>query len=150
MRRGQADKERVGDGGGKCHSFAATRRRERYHVGVAGVPTVDELIILETPRFKRWVKKNKLTSAVAALSDELQADRTAGDVIPGGGGLRKVRMAGLGWGKQGGFRVIYVLLLNQTTAVLVSGYSKSEKEDLSADELKQLVAEVAALSPSEE
>jgi hypothetical protein len=107
---------------------------------------VEPLTILETTRFAKWVRKNNLRAAVNVLYAELEADRTAGDVIPGGGGLRKVRMAGLGRGKQGGFRVIYVLLLNQTTAFLLTGYSKSETEDLTADELKQLVAEVATLT----
>jgi len=54
-------------------------------------------------------------------------------------------MAGGGRGKSGGFRVVYVLLVNRAVAVLMDGYSKSEKEDLSADELAGLVAQLADL-----
>jgi hypothetical protein len=49
-------------------------------------------------------------------------------------------MGGLGRGKRGGFRVIYVLLIDRTAAALLDGYSKSEKEDLTADEQKALAA----------
>ncbi len=108
---------------------------------------MEPLVIVETARFAKWVRKSKLRAAVDALHDELRANRTAGDVIPDGSGLRKVRMGGLGRGKQGGFRVVYVLLVDQTLALIVAGYSKSEKEDLAADELKQLVAEVATFTP---
>ena len=103
------------------------------------------LEFLELPAFAKWVKKNRLRSAVETLKDELAASPAAGDVIPGGSGLRKVRMAGLGRGKSGGFRVTYLLLLDRTTAVLMAGYSKSEKEDLSADELKAMAKQVAGV-----
>jgi len=106
---------------------------------------VEELQFLQTDRFRKWVRKNRLESAVARLRAELLVEPDAGDVIPGGHGLRKVRMAGGGRGKSGGFRVVYVLLVNRAVAVLMDGYSKSEKEDLSADELAGLVAQLADL-----
>lgn len=115
-----------------------------------GCPPVNRVSILETTKFRRWVRKHGLRAAVDALHADLRDDPLAGQVIPGGGGLRKVRMAGSGRGKSGGFRVIYVLILNRTTAVLMTGYSKAEKEDLTADELKQLVKEVAALTEGDE
>ena len=101
--------------------------------------------ILETDDFAKWVRKGRLRSAVEGLKGELAVNPDAGDVIPGGGGLRKIRMSGLGRGKSGGFRVVYVLLLSRTVAVLVDGYSKADKQDLSADELKGLVADLAEL-----
>ena len=58
-------------------------------------------------RFSRWMKKKSLSQSVAALLVELVGNLTLGDVIPGSGGLRKVRMAGGGRGKSGGFRVVY-------------------------------------------
>lgn len=101
---------------------------------------MNELIILETVSFAEWVRKSRLRSAVDKLIADLRRSPDAGDVVRGGTGFRKVRMAGLGRGKSGGFRVIYVLLVNRRVAALVDGYSKSDKEDLSADELKALVA----------
>ena len=98
-------------------------------------PTESKFEILEAPDLAKWVKKNRLRASVESLKDDIAAN-----VIPGGGGLRKIRMAGHGKGKRGGFRVIYVLLLSRTVAVLMDGYSKSDKADLSDDELKSLVA----------
>jgi hypothetical protein len=110
-------------------------------------PTVNDLlIIVETTKFQKWVENTGLRSAVDKLCDELRANPEVGAVIPKGAGLRKVRMAGLGVGKSGGFRVIYLLMLDQTTAVLMTGYSKAEKGDLKASELKQLVKDVATLT----
>lgn len=106
---------------------------------------MDGLLFLETDDFRKWVRKNRLQSAVNRLRAELTVEPDAGDVIPGGQGLRKVRMAGAGRGKRGGIRVVYVLLVNQAVAVLVNGYSKSDKEDLSADELARLVARLSDL-----
>ena len=54
--------------------------------------------------------------------------------------MRKIRMAGHNRGKSGGFRVLYVLFLDRTAALLLDGYSKSQKADLSADEVKELVS----------
>lgn len=106
---------------------------------------MDELQFLETDDFRKWVRKNRLHPAVIRLRADLAANRLLGDVIPGGDGLRKVRMAGAGRGKRGGFRVVYVLLIDRAVAVLMDGYSKSDKEDLSADELARLVARLADL-----
>lgn len=106
---------------------------------------MNELLILETESFAKWVQKSRLRPAVDKLVADLRQNPDAGDVIPGGKGFRKVRMAGLGRGKSGGFRVIYVLFVNRRLAALVDGYSKSDKEDLSADELKSLVARLPQL-----
>lgn len=67
---------------------------------------MDEVQFVESPGFLRWVRKNRLTAAVARLKRRLAEDPDVGTVIPGSGGLRKVRMAGAGRGKSGGFRVI--------------------------------------------
>ena len=55
---------------------------------------MNELLFFESSLFQRWVKKNRLRSAVARLQEELSDNPDAGDVIRGSGGLRKVRMAG--------------------------------------------------------
>ena len=105
-----------------------------------------KVAIYEMTPFLRWVRKNRLTPAVEKLKDELRENPDTGDVIPGGSGLRKVRMGGLGRGKQGGFRVIYFLTLNRTIAVLLTGYSKSEREDLTAEEVRDFAAQLDAIT----
>ena len=101
--------------------------------------------ILDAPRFAKWVRKARVTTAVERITAELQGNPMLGNVIPGYGSLRKVRMAGAGRGKRGGFRVVYTLLIDSTLLVLLDGYSKSDKEDLSANELAALVARAAAV-----
>jgi hypothetical protein len=111
---------------------------------------VNELLFLESVIFRKWLRKNRLQSAVTRLREDLAANRLLGDVIPGGGGLRKVRMGGAGRGKQGGFRVVYTLMVNRTVALLLDGYSKSQQDDLSADELARLIALAELMRPQAE
>lgn len=100
------------------------------------------LLFLETSGFQKWVRKNRLTASVERLRAHLLLNPDAGDVIPGGGGLRKIRMAGGGRGKSGGFRIIYTLMLGREVAVFLDGYAKNEREDLSAEELAALIGQV--------
>ena len=53
-----------------------------------------------------------------------------GDVIPGTGGVRKIRWARRGIGKRGGVRVVYYYHNESMPLFLLSLYSKSEKGDL--------------------
>ena len=61
-----------------------------------------------------------------------------GSVIPGSGGIRKLRWAGSGRGKRGGLRVIYYWQTADDQIWLLVAYPKGEKDDLSHDEIKQL------------
>jgi len=49
----------------------------------------------------------------ADLISTLAADPLAGDLVPGLGGIRKLRFAQAGRGKSGGFRVIYYGTVDQ-------------------------------------
>lgn len=69
----------------------------------------------------------------------LAANPQAGDVIPGSGGCRKVRWVRPGMGKRGGVRVIYALGLVPGAVVLLTIYSKSARDSLSADVLRRLL-----------
>lgn len=62
----------------------------------------------------------------------------AGDVIPGGGGLRKIRVAASGRGKRGGARVIYYWFVDDQIIEFLSVYTKNRKSNLTADDLKKL------------
>lgn len=61
-----------------------------------------------------------------------------GNVITGSGGLRKLRWAGSGRGKRGGLRVIYYWQTADGRIWMLLAYPKSERDDLSRDEIKQL------------
>ena len=62
----------------------------------------------------------------------------AGDLIPGSGGVRKLRWAAKGKGKQGGARIIYLYVVVAARIYLLRCYSKNEKTDLTQHEKKQL------------
>ncbi len=64
----------------------------------------------------------------------------SGAVMPGCGGLRKIRTADpkRGKGKRGGARVIYLHVPAARRFYLLDVYGKDEKDDLSANEKKQL------------
>jgi hypothetical protein len=94
--------------------------------------------LIETPIFTRQV--------LAALSDEeyralqlyLAGRPDAGVVIPGSGGLRKLRWRLPGRGKRGGARVIYYWKSAAGQLFLLFLYPKNVRSDLSATELRVL------------
>jgi len=62
----------------------------------------------------------------------------AGDLIPGSGGLRKLRWRLMGKGKRGGLRLIYYWDVPDSTVFMLMIYRKSEKEDLTQQQLRIL------------
>ena len=94
--------------------------------------------IIEAPAFKDkadrlWTTRERLEFLVWLAHNPL-----AGDVIPKGGGLRKVRWQHGSKGKRGGVRIIYFNRLANGTIFAIDIYSKNEKTDLTAQELHQL------------
>lgn len=64
-------------------------------------------VFFETSVFTRRVTELLSDYEYAELQRTLVANPNAGDVIPGSGGLRKIRWAAQGRGKRGGVRIIY-------------------------------------------
>jgi hypothetical protein len=62
----------------------------------------------------------------------------AGNVIPGTGGLRKLRWKLPGGGKQGSLRIIYYWDVSSATIYMLLAYKKSKQEDLAQDQVKIL------------
>jgi hypothetical protein len=81
-----------------------------------------------------------------AVVDFIAYDPTCGDLIPGTGGLRKVRVGRGGGGKRGGARVIYYFYSADFPLLLLGLYAKNEKSDLSAREKKKLVNAVKEIT----
>lgn len=70
----------------------------------------------------------------ASLVDFIAANPEAGDVIPGTGGVRKVRWALPGGGTRGGARVIYYFHNPSFPIFLLAAYGKNEKANLTNGE----------------
>jgi hypothetical protein len=69
----------------------------------------------------------------------------AGDLIPGSGGVRKVRWSRPGMGKRGGVRVIYYFHDESIPLFLLTVYPKNRTENLSAAEFKAIKQVVSVL-----
>jgi mRNA-degrading endonuclease RelE of RelBE toxin-antitoxin system len=93
----------------------------------------------ETPDFTKRLLKLMEDDDYAEFQISLAANPSAGDLIPGGDGLRKVRWRGKGRGKRGGVRIIYYLIVKKDSILLLDIYSKNEKTDISKKELSLLV-----------
>lgn len=61
-----------------------------------------------------------------------------GSVIPGSGGLRKIRWGAEGRGKRGGVRVIYFWEKAKATCYMLFLYRKNEQGDLTAAQIRTL------------
>ena len=81
----------------------------------------------------------------AAIVDTVAADPKCGVVIPGTGGVRKLRVAASGRGKRGGARVIYVFGGEDVPLFLLAAFAKNEKSDLSKAERNDLARLTAEL-----
>lgn len=75
---------------------------------------------------------------ILELEMHLAVHPHAGDLIPGGRGLRKLRRPAKGRGKRGGARVIYYHVSSQHLILLIVAYAKNEQEDLDRRQLQIL------------
>lgn len=98
--------------------------------------------IVETPTFIKLVDKLLDESERSQLASFLAANPEAGSVVPGSGGVRKVRWGLPGVGKQGGARVIYFNRLPDGEIWLLLIYGKSERDNISASILKMIKEEI--------
>jgi mRNA-degrading endonuclease RelE of RelBE toxin-antitoxin system len=96
------------------------------------------MVIIETPIFTRQLLSTLSDEEYRLFQATLQERPDAGKVIPGGGGLRKVRWGLEGRGKSGGARVIYYWFTAQGTILLLFMYPKNVQDNLTQDQLKQL------------
>ncbi len=96
------------------------------------------MIIIETSIFTRQVRDLLSEDEYRELQGALINRPDAGPIIRGSGGLRKVRWATRGRGKRGGVRVIYYWAVSSDQLLLLLIYGKSERDDLTSDQVKTL------------
>ena len=101
--------------------------------------------VLETSAFSRRADALLSVEDRAELIDVLASDPMAGDVVPGLGGVRKLRFAPRGRGKRGAFRVIYYVLNEDMPVLAILIYGKNEQADLSRAQRKAVAALAAAM-----
>ncbi len=91
---------------------------------------------VEAPAFSRYREDYLDDEGFADLQLSLARNPEAGDLVPGAGGIRKLR-----WkdprrkkGKRGGLRVIYYCFLSDEEIWLLTLYDKDEAADLGKNE----------------
>jgi hypothetical protein len=95
--------------------------------------------VVETPSYLADARASGLTESERDAVVEMIANHPeAGDEIGGAGGARKVRVAGRGKGKSGGYRVIAFYSGKDVPVFLLAVYSKGEKANLSKAERNEL------------
>jgi len=100
---------------------------------------------METTLFSRRADALLSREERAALIATLALNPLAGDVIPGTGGVRKLRFGAGGRGKRGAFRVIYYVLNEDMPLVAIILYGKGEQSDLTPDEKRGAARIVQAM-----
>ncbi len=83
---------------------------------------------------------------MAAIVSTIAADPAAGDLIVGTGGARKLRVAGRGKGKSGGYRVVTYVAADDVPVFLLALISKGERANLSQAERNALRMILAGLA----
>jgi hypothetical protein len=78
---------------------------------IESMTRVIPMAVLEMPEFRSQAAKFMTQEEILEVVTEIARNPEAGDVIPGCGGIRKLRFAASGHGKRGGGRVVYVYLL---------------------------------------
>lgn len=94
--------------------------------------TVSETAIFQRYADEIWSDEERLE-----FISWLALNPTAGDVIPGSGGCRKVRWSRQGQGKRGGARVVYFNPTEQTIWLLIV-YTKAKFDNLPTSFLVQM------------
>src|SRR5580698_2854385 len=87
--------------------------------------------VVETEEFLSTTSKMLTETERALLIDYLAYNPGSGDVIPGTGGVRKLRWGLEGRGKRGGARIIYFYHNGDMPVIALAAFAKNEQADLS-------------------
>jgi hypothetical protein len=104
--------------------------------------------VLETSIFTRRADALLSVAERLELIASLARDPTAGDLIPGLGGIRKLRFAAAGKGKSGAFRVIYYLPTDDLPILALLIYGKNEQANPTPEQRKAMLAVVDGIKAS--
>ncbi|MBM3908726.1 MAG: type II toxin-antitoxin system RelE/ParE family toxin [Gemmatimonadetes bacterium] len=97
---------------------------------------------VETPVFTASLRRLMSDTEYRELQLALVLRPEQGRLIPGTGGLRKLRWRTAGRGKRGGLRTIYFWAVNEDTCYMLYVYSKAERVNLSVAQLRALARAV--------
>lgn len=97
---------------------------------------------IETRLFTRLIGEYLSDDEYLQLQSALAESPEAGAVIPGSGGIRKLRWGLAGRGKRGGLRVIYYLRPREDVIWMLTLYPKNVAENIPTHVLRQIRQEI--------
>lgn len=97
---------------------------------------------IETKLFTRLVQEYLTDDEYGELQLFLISDPESGPVIPGTGGVRKLRWRAAGRGKRSGYRVIYYVKCADGVIWMLTMYPKNVIENIPAHVLRQIREEI--------
>ena len=99
--------------------------------------------IVETPPYLAAADRLFSPDERMAIVERLASDPTCDVVIPGSGGIRKVRFGFGARGKSGGARIIYLFSGDSLPVFVLAAFAKNEKANISPAERNALAKMVA-------
>jgi len=99
------------------------------------------LSFVESKLFSRLVGDYLTDNEYAKLQAELAGAPERGAIVPGSGGVRKLRWAQPGRGKRGGIRVIYYAKTHEGVIWMLTIYAKNEEQSIPAHVLRKIKEE---------
>jgi len=96
------------------------------------------MLFIETPIFTKLVTDLIPDDEYRKIQLALVFRPKAGKLIPGSGGLRKIRWKSGGRGKRGGLRLIYFWDVPEDRIYMLLIYKKSKQKNLTPNQLKIL------------
>jgi hypothetical protein len=103
--------------------------------------------VVETPEFSADARRVLTDAERKELTDFLAANPSAGDLMPGTGGARKLRWGAKGKGKRGGARAITYYGGPDVPIFLLAIFAKGERANLTKaerNELREVLANLAS------
>lgn len=97
---------------------------------------------IETRLFTRLIGDYLSEDEYREIQMALMRNPGAGDIVPGSGGVRKLRWRAPGRGKRGGYRVIYFSRMAQGVIWMLTIYPKNVAENIPAHVLREIRKEV--------
>lgn len=97
---------------------------------------------VESKLFTRLVGDYLTDDEYARLQAVLAEDPERGAIVPGSGGVRKLRWAQPGRGKRGGIRVIYYAKTHDGVIWMLTIYAKNEEQNIPAHVLRKIKEEI--------
>ena len=106
---------------------------------VNGVQSARVFVFIESSIFQRVRPEYLDDDEYSDLQQFLMRNPELGELIPGSGGVRKIRWARTGMGKRGGLRIIYYVRYKPNEFWMLTLYAKAKRDNVPAHILKQLL-----------